>query len=82
MVYLYRTCIVTINHDCMRLNSGNFKTVTTKNRMNLAMQTFSLPYRVYQREGLWYVWNYQTKETIDFYDTFVLLPVTSNKTCK
>jgi hypothetical protein len=37
------------------LNSGGWRTVTTKLRMNQAARQFGLPYGVFQKKGEWYV---------------------------
>lgn len=51
-VKLHRTNVVTFQHDgSIVLNSGGWKTVTTKDRMNCAAQNF----RVYSDKGVWYL---------------------------
>jgi len=52
------------------LNSGDWRTVTTKNRMNQASNEFDLGYRVFQLDSEWFV---QTgRGTYTFHDNMVL----------
>lgn len=46
------------------LNSGGYKTVTTKDRMNTVLKGYSL----YQSKGLWYVRRYSDGKTVPYYD--------------
>lgn len=48
------------------LDSGGWKTVTTKDRMNYG------PYRISQIKGLWYVTDNETDRTIPFADGMIL----------
>ena len=56
-VKYHKTVVFTWNkiHDRVRLNSGGWKTVSTKTRMNQAANQFGLPFRVYQSKGDWFV---------------------------
>ena len=54
-VTLYDTVVVEFTEHAVILNAGEFKTVTTKNRMNQASNQFNLGYRVYQVKGVWWV---------------------------
>ena len=54
-VKLHNTIVVRFNASEVILNSGGWKTVTTKARMNQAANEYNLPYQVYQDKGEWYV---------------------------
>ncbi len=54
-VTLHRTEVVKVLNGVVTLNSGGWKTDTTRNRMNQASNQFGLGYRVYQAKGVWYV---------------------------
>ena len=69
-VRLHNTDVVTFdpNGDVM-LDTGGWKTVTTKSRMN---QYLPRPLRVYARNFVWYVWD--GKSEVEFEDGMVLCP--------
>ena len=69
-VTYHSTAVVTFNRDIIRLNSGGYRTVTTKRRMNEVAQAFSLGYRVWQTNHEWYVYWQGNKYT--FYDGMIL----------
>lgn len=54
-VTYHGTDVVIFDDEKIILNTGGWKTVTTKARMNLASQEFVLGYWVYRSKGLWYV---------------------------
>ena len=65
-VLLHRTYVVVFYRDGkVKLNSGGWQTVTTKDRMN----RFS-PFQVYQDDHEWYV--VTNKGTVDFEDGMVI----------
>lgn len=55
--YVYhRTAVVTVNADkSIRLDSGGWKTNTTRTAMNQASNQDELGFRVFQRAGDWFV---------------------------
>lgn len=57
VVTYHATPIVTINHreGTVTLDSGGWRTKTTKTRMNQAASEFNLPYHIYQKRYKWYV---------------------------
>lgn len=67
-VKLHSTTVFAFNPltDTVRLNSGGWRTVTTKRRMNQAADEFNLPYRVFQKDFEWFV--DIMGETVEFYD--------------
>jgi hypothetical protein len=65
-VYYHRTCIVSFNKTHIMLDTGGWWTVTTKLRMNQASNQFDLGFRVYQKEGVWYVSYYKWKKDKKF----------------
>lgn len=56
MTVMYRdTAVVKFDYQKIILNAGGWRTYTTKMRMNQASNQFKLGYRVYQKEGDWFV---------------------------
>jgi len=54
---LHNTRIVRIDAEGnVRLNSGGWRTVTTKRRMNEALEALGLDVSVYQEAFVWYTW--------------------------
>ena len=57
-VIYHQTTVVQFDNDLIVLDTGGWKTPTTKTRMNQAASQFNLGYRVYQEDFAWYVrWN-------------------------
>lgn len=56
------------------LNSGGYKTFTTKDRMNKILPN---PFRIYQNAGIWYIWNYITKVEYPYIDGITINPDSS-----
>ena len=54
-VIYHDTCVVKFDDKKVRLDSGGWKTVTTKARMNQASYEFKLGYRVFQKNWEWFV---------------------------
>jgi hypothetical protein len=54
-VTYWSTKVVQFNHWQVKLNTGGWRTATTKSRMNQASVQFGLGYQVYQHKGEWYV---------------------------
>lgn len=54
-VILHGTPVVTWDKDRIILNSGGWRTTTTKARMMQASNQYGLGYCVFQRAGEWYV---------------------------
>lgn len=52
IVRLHETDIATITHSTMILNSGGYKTQTTKDRLN---KIIYYPLRIIQEEGIWFI---------------------------
>lgn len=67
VVKLYETEIVKFNRFHIILNSGGFRTATTKRRMNEISSRFNLKFFVYQHKKEWYIDSQETKK-IPFYD--------------
>ena len=66
VITLHQTDVVKFNSNTVTLNSGGWRTVTTKARMNQAAIEFSLDYSVFARNGKWFVC--LDSETQPFYD--------------
>jgi len=54
-VRYHATDVVKFTAETITLDSGGWRTVTTKARMNQAATQFGLGYQVYQLKGVWYV---------------------------
>ncbi len=54
-VMYYKTAIVTFNDETIILNTGGWWTRSTKARMNKLSWYFKLGFRVFQKEGVWFV---------------------------
>lgn len=66
VIRLHNTNVVTFYEDGRTLlNSGGWKTVTTKDRMNKYLPT---PWKVFQEKFEWYLWNWKTKEKREYQD--------------
>ena len=66
----HSTEVVQFDGDIIYLNSGGWRSVTTKLRMNQASQQYGLGYSVYQRNFEWFV-DYNG-ETLKFADGMFL----------
>jgi hypothetical protein len=69
-VIYHETPVVKFNNYKITLNSGGYKTATTKTRMNQASNEFDLGFRVYQQQKKWYV--EYNNQTLNFVDNMVL----------
>jgi len=69
-VILHGTEVVYWDEKVIRLNSGGWKTITTKARMTQASNEYTLGYRVSQKDGSWFV-TFKGK-TIPFMDDMTL----------
>jgi len=69
-VRYHTTCVVVFDVMTIALDSGGWKTATTKNRMNQASNEFDLGFYVFQKHFDWFV-EYQG-ETILFEDGMIL----------
>lgn len=54
-VYYHNTAVVEWNAQEIILNTGGYRTYTTKTRMNQAANQFHLGYSVFQRDYEWYI---------------------------
>lgn len=54
-VVYHNTTVVSFDADKITLNTGGWKTVTTKTRMNQASNQFDLGYDVRQKDFNWFV---------------------------
>lgn len=70
-VIYHDTTVVKFNDAQIVLESGGWRTATTKRRMNQASNVYGLGYQVYQKDKTWYV-DYQG-ETLEFYDGMALI---------
>lgn len=66
------TIIVRWNDDTILLNTGGWKSVTTKRKMNQASAQFGLGFGVFQRKSAWYVQIGDNKPVQYLGDTFTI----------
>ena len=59
LVTYHETVVVMLKGDTVTLNSGGYRTATTKRRMNETSARFHLGYRVFADAGHWYVQTWQ-----------------------
>ena len=72
-VTYHATAVVTVAADgTVTLNSGGWRTATTKARMNQAANQLGLGFSVYQEKGDWYVRNLDWDNPIPFKDGMTL----------
>jgi hypothetical protein len=69
-VWYHKTAVVTFTANTIELNSGGWRTNTTKLRMNQTAAQFNLPFSVYQKKGEWFVTF--KGETVPFHDGMCL----------
>ncbi len=70
IVRYHQTDVVVFSAESITLDSGGWRTSTTKNRMNQASNQFGLGYCVFQKGFCWYV-DLPSGETVDFVDGMV-----------
>lgn len=72
--YIYHsTSVAKIFDDgVVVLNSGGYRSNTTKLAMNQALNERGLPFSVYQKKGEWYVRDRRNNEDRAFYDNMKL----------
>jgi len=66
-VTYHETTVVAFSSGTITLDSGGWRTVTTKKRMNQASTEFGLGYSVFQKDFGWFV-DLPNGETVDFKD--------------
>lgn len=54
-VVYHSTPVVSWGKDWVELNTGGYRSATTKTRMNQASNQYGLGYRVWQKHWTWYV---------------------------
>lgn len=54
-VIYYDTPVVRFTDTLIRLNTGGWRTITTKTRMNQVSNQYNLGYRVFQKNFNWFV---------------------------
>ena len=69
-VTYHSTVVVAFDEETITLQSGGWRTATTKTRMNQASAQFGLGFTVYQEDFEWFVSHCQ--ETVPFVDGMVL----------
>lgn len=54
-IIYHRTAVVSFDAEKIILNTGGYRTATTKTRMNQAANQFRLGFQVFQKDFDWYV---------------------------
>lgn len=75
----HNTVIVQFSDKCICLNSGRWRTATTKLRMNQAAREFHLGFTVCQRNFKWFITC--SEGTREFHDGMVLHLFDNDKAC-
>lgn len=70
VVILYSTEVVRFDNQSVILNSGGWRTNTTKTRMNQTSNQFNLGFTVFQKNYGWFV-QFRGGEVVDFTDGMV-----------
>jgi hypothetical protein len=70
MVRYHETDVVITDGTRTVLDSGEFRTPTTKRRINQSFTQFNLPFHLFQHAGEWYVDT--PRGPVDFSDSMVL----------
>ena len=65
-VIYHSTCVIRWDKKEIVLDSGGWRTSTTKTRMNQASHQYDLGIDVFQKKGVWYVKT--AHGTVDFFD--------------
>jgi hypothetical protein len=65
-IWYHQTCVVKFDDKKIILNSGGWRTATTKTRMNQAANQFNLGFYVEQHNGSWNV--HFNDKVLDFQD--------------
>ena len=71
-VIYHSTAVVTWDENSIVLNTGGYRSVTTKRKMNQASRQYDLGYSVFQKNHEWYV-EYKGK-TIPYDNDDLILP--------
>lgn len=73
-VTYHQTTVVRVDSEGIHLDSGGWRTTTTKARMNQAANQYGLGFSVFQEKGKWFVrvGNWETGETLPFVDGMVI----------
>ena len=66
-VVYHKTAVVAFDGEHITLDSGGWRTATTKTRMNQASNQMRLGYQVFQKDSEWFVLTREGK-TLDFED--------------
>ena len=77
-VQYHRTVVVEFNDEKITLNSGGWRTNTTKTRMNQTANQFGLGFSVQQTKGVWYV-HTDMHGTVPFTDGMTIKRIDENK---
>ncbi len=77
-IRLHHTDIITFTSQGIILRTTNlvggktWRTVTTKRRMNQVFDRIGVPLRVWQEKFDWHVYNYKTKQRVDFEEGIIV----------
>lgn len=72
-VRFHNTDIVRISEHTVIFDSGGWRTVTTKQRMNQAMRESNIPIYVYQKDFNWFIaFTNSKKPDIPFVDNMII----------
>jgi len=72
-VTYHSTVVVEFNHEKITLNSGGWRTATTKTRMNQTSNQFDLGFGVFQKDFDWRVYINRLDVSLPFYDGMIII---------
>ena len=72
VIYHQTSVVEWVPGEGMRLDSGGWRTYTTKLRMNQAARQFDLGYAVFSDRGTWYVMTFPSRAIIPFVDGMIV----------
>ena len=66
--FYFSTCIAAALRDgSLAITNGGWYTSTTKKRINKILEYYNIPWSIYQKDYVWYLYNHSTKESLKFY---------------
>lgn len=71
-ITLHNNLIATIHEDKITLYNGGWESYITKQRLNVILRDNDYPYRVYQKNYTWYLYQYSLRQSYDFVSGYTI----------
>lgn len=71
-LYLHGNLIAEKVSDGIRITNAGWKSVTTKERLNGLLELLGVTLRIYQKNFVWYLWNYGCQTDMEYIDGMVI----------